>query len=104
MMGLVSHFLHAKHELMLQPDDVAPLLLLKAAAPLAGPDLDSMKATARALKERSLDLFKQALKDYQDRKSPSGLGWNRTNPQNCNRTPSSEPISPSYTTLYSSRI
>lgn len=30
-----------------------------------------MKATANALKERSLDLFKTALKDYQERESES---------------------------------
>jgi len=48
------------------PDDVAPLLQLKSAAPHLGKDLDAMKATAKALKERSLDLFKTALKDYQE--------------------------------------
>jgi 26S proteasome regulatory subunit N6 len=50
-----------------QPDDIAPLLLLKSAAPHAGSELDSMRATAKALKERSLDMFKTALKDYQER-------------------------------------
>ncbi|WWC87200.1 uncharacterized protein L201_002086 [Kwoniella dendrophila CBS 6074] len=48
------------------PDDVPPLLLLKSAAPHAGKDLDAMRATATALKERSLELFKNALKDYQE--------------------------------------
>jgi 26S proteasome regulatory subunit N6 len=43
------------------------LLLLKSAAPHAGSELDSMRATAKALKERSLDLFKTALKEYQER-------------------------------------
>ena len=54
-----------------QPDDVPPLLLLKSAAPHAGKNLDAMKATATALKERSLDMFKTALKDYQERESSS---------------------------------
>ncbi|KAK1926374.1 hypothetical protein DB88DRAFT_481604 [Papiliotrema laurentii] len=48
------------------PDDVPPLLLLKSAAPHAGRDLEAMKATAKALKERSLDLFKKALKEYHE--------------------------------------
>ncbi|ORY26904.1 hypothetical protein BCR39DRAFT_540030 [Naematelia encephala] len=51
--------------MMSLPDDVPPLLLLKSAAPHAGRDLDAMKATATALKERSLELFKTALKEYQ---------------------------------------
>ncbi|GFZ49123.1 26S proteasome regulatory subunit RPN6 [Saitozyma sp. JCM 24511] len=46
------------------PDDLAPLLLLKSAAPHLGKDLDAMRATATALKERSLEMFKTALKDY----------------------------------------
>jgi 26S proteasome regulatory subunit N6 len=50
-----------------QPDDVPPLLLLKSAAPHAGKDLDAMRATANALKERSLELFKETLKEYQGR-------------------------------------
>ncbi|KAK4684303.1 26S proteasome regulatory subunit N6, partial [Tremellales sp. Uapishka_1] len=48
------------------PDDVAPLLLLKSAQPHQGVDIEAMKATAKALKERSLELFKTALKDYQE--------------------------------------
>ncbi|WRT65046.1 uncharacterized protein IL334_001988 [Kwoniella shivajii] len=52
--------------MMSLPDDVPPLLLLKSAAPHAGKDLEAMRATAKALKERSLELFKTALKDYQE--------------------------------------
>jgi hypothetical protein len=52
-----------------QPDDVPGLLLIKAAVPHQGKDLDAMTATATALKERSLELFKDALKDYQKRES-----------------------------------
>jgi len=48
---------------------VPPLLLLKSAAPHAGPDLDAMRATGTALKERNLEMFKATLKDYQPRKS-----------------------------------
>ncbi|ORX34352.1 hypothetical protein BD324DRAFT_609994 [Kockovaella imperatae] len=48
------------------PDDVPPLLLLKSAQPFLGKDLDAMRATGTALKERSLDLFKVALKEYQE--------------------------------------
>lgn len=47
------------------PDDVPPLLLLKSASPHAGRDLDAMRATGMALKERSLEMFKATLKDYQ---------------------------------------
>jgi hypothetical protein len=47
-------------------------LLLKSAAPHAGKDLDAMKATAVALKERSLELFKTTLKEYQERESAPG--------------------------------
>lgn len=50
-----------------QPDDVAPLLLLKSAAPHAGRDLDAMRETAKALKERSLEMFKATLKEYTER-------------------------------------
>jgi hypothetical protein len=50
-----------------QPEDVPPLLLLKSATPHLGKDLDAMKATATALKERSLEMFKTALKDYTER-------------------------------------
>jgi 26S proteasome regulatory subunit N6 len=42
--------------------------LLKSAAPHLGKDLDAMRATATALKERSLEMFKTALKDYTERK------------------------------------
>ncbi|EIW68716.1 hypothetical protein TREMEDRAFT_44537 [Tremella mesenterica DSM 1558] len=52
--------------MMSLPDDVAPLMLLKSAVSYQGKDLDAMKATAVALKERSLDMFKAALKDYQE--------------------------------------
>ncbi|KAL7424353.1 26S proteasome regulatory subunit rpn6 [Cryptotrichosporon argae] len=48
------------------PDDVPPLLLLKSAVRHAGPDLDAMRATAKAQKERSLDMFKTTLREYQD--------------------------------------
>jgi hypothetical protein len=58
-----------------QPDDVPPLLLLKSAAPHAGKDLDAMKATATALKERSLDLFKKTLKEYHERESDQARHW-----------------------------
>lgn len=56
-----------------QPDDVPPLLLLKAAAPHLGKDLDAMRETAAALKARSLDMFKQTLKDYNQRELSSSL-------------------------------
>ncbi|ODN87098.1 26S proteasome regulatory subunit N6 [Cryptococcus wingfieldii CBS 7118] len=46
------------------PDDVFSSLLLKSAQPYAGRDLDAMKAAAVALKDRSLESFKTALKDY----------------------------------------
>lgn len=52
----------------MQPDDVAPLLLLKSAAAHAGADLDAMKAMANALQERSLDLFQKTLKDFTERR------------------------------------
>lgn len=40
---------------------------MKSAVAHAGKDLDAMKATATALKERSLELFKGALKEYHER-------------------------------------
>lgn len=40
---------------------------MKSAARFAGRDLDAMKATAKAQQERSLETFKAALRDYQDR-------------------------------------
>ncbi|RSH88203.1 26S proteasome regulatory subunit rpn6 [Apiotrichum porosum] len=47
-------------------DDVPALLLMKSASRYAGKDLDAMKATAQAQKERSLEMFKETLKEYQD--------------------------------------
>jgi len=67
MMSLVSFYSLLQGTSSWQPDDVPPLLLLKSAAPHAGKDLDAMKATATALKERSLDLFKKTLKEYHER-------------------------------------
>ena len=62
-------------------------MLLKSAAPHLGKDLDAMKATATALKERSLEMFKTTLKDYQERESVILM---RCHPisyrQNCSRT------------------
>ncbi|WVN89132.1 uncharacterized protein L203_104348 [Cryptococcus depauperatus CBS 7841] len=46
------------------PDDVFPILLTKSATPYAGEDVEAMKATAVALKERSLDMFNTALREY----------------------------------------
>ncbi|WVQ92663.1 hypothetical protein IAS59_006477 [Cryptococcus gattii] len=46
------------------PNDIFSLLSLKSAAPYMGKDVDSMKAIATALEERSLDLFKTALQNY----------------------------------------
>lgn len=40
---------------------------MKSAARFAGRDLEAMKATAKAQQERSLEMFKAALRDYQDR-------------------------------------
>lgn len=40
---------------------------MKSAARYAGKDLEAMKATAQAQKERSLEMFKETLKEYQDR-------------------------------------
>jgi 26S proteasome regulatory subunit N6 len=48
------------------PDDVTALLTMKSAARFAGKDLDAMKAVARAQTERSLEMFKTTLQDYQD--------------------------------------
>lgn len=48
---------------------------LKSAAPHAGRDLDAMQATAKALKERSLDMFKDALKEYQEREPLEATLW-----------------------------
>lgn len=50
-----------------QPDDVNALLSMKSASRFSGKDLEAMKATAEAQKERSLELFKSTLKEYQDR-------------------------------------
>ncbi|EKC98315.1 hypothetical protein A1Q2_07329 [Trichosporon asahii var. asahii CBS 8904] len=49
-----------------QPDDVNALLSMKSASRFSGKDLEAMKATAEAQKERSLELFKSTLKEYQD--------------------------------------
>lgn len=40
---------------------------MKSASRYSGKDLEAMKATAEAQKERSLELFKSTLKEYQDR-------------------------------------
>lgn len=48
----------------LQPDDVAPILALKAAAKYQSRETEAMQAVAKALKERSLELFEKTLKDY----------------------------------------
>lgn len=48
------------------PDDVAPLLLLKSASVHQGKDLDAMRQTAKALKERSLESFKATLKEFNE--------------------------------------
>lgn len=53
-----------------QPEDVNALLSMKSASRYTGKDLDAMKATAEAQKERSLELFKSTLKDFQERESP----------------------------------
>ncbi|KAJ9109305.1 hypothetical protein QFC21_000634 [Naganishia friedmannii] len=50
--------------MMSLPDDVAPILALKAAAKYQGKETEAMQAVANALKERSLELFEKALKDY----------------------------------------
>ncbi|KAJ9128365.1 hypothetical protein QFC24_000658 [Naganishia onofrii] len=50
--------------MMSLPDDVAPILALKAAAKYQGRETEAMQAVANALKERSLELFEKALKDY----------------------------------------
>lgn len=47
-----------------QPDDVAPILALKAAAKYLSRETEAMQAVAKALKERSLELFEKTLKDY----------------------------------------
>jgi hypothetical protein len=44
--------------------------MMKSAVRYAGKDLDAMKATAQAQKERSLEMFKSTLKEYQDRMFP----------------------------------
>ncbi|WOO77789.1 Ubiquitin-like modifier-activating enzyme ATG7 [Vanrija pseudolonga] len=55
------------------PEDVTSLLLMKSASRYAGKDLDAMKATAQAQKERSLELFKATLKKYQDQLQKDNL-------------------------------
>jgi hypothetical protein len=65
---------------------VPPLLLLKSAAPHAGKDLDAMKATAVALKERSLELFKTTLKEYQEREFPGAFNIRRIGSPPIDRT------------------
>ncbi|KAJ9107825.1 hypothetical protein QFC19_002731 [Naganishia cerealis] len=50
--------------MMSLPDDVAPILALKAAAKYQGREVEAMQAVANALKERSLEMFEKALKDY----------------------------------------
>jgi hypothetical protein len=49
---------------VVQPDDVAPILALKAAAKYLSRETEAMQAVAKALKERSLELFEKTLKDY----------------------------------------
>jgi hypothetical protein len=56
----------------MQPDDVAPILALKAAAKYQSRETEAMQAVAKALKERSLELFEKTLKDY----SKGELGTN----------------------------
>lgn len=54
---------------------------MKSAARFAGKDLEAMKAVARAQKERSLEMFKSTLQDYQDREFEAYLvmlNWFRT--------------------------
>lgn len=48
------------------PDDVTALLSMKSSVRFAGKDLDAMKAVAHAQTERSLEMFKTTLQDYQD--------------------------------------
>lgn len=54
--------------------------MMKSALRYAGRDLDAMKATAEAQKERSLEMFKDTLKEYQDRELStfSRLNYRRT--------------------------
>lgn len=74
MMGLVCFSPAICSLTALQPEDVTSLLLMKSASRYAGKDLDAMKATAQAQKERSLELFKATLKKYQDRGYSRNLG------------------------------
>lgn len=67
MMGQVSGLVQGSLAYNSQSDDVPALLMMKSALRYAGKDLDAMKATARAQKERSLEMFKNTLKEYQDR-------------------------------------
>lgn len=57
-----------------QPDDIAAIMVMKAAQRHAGPAIDAMKAIATALKERSLALFEAALKEHKKGGLACGLG------------------------------
>ncbi|GHJ85268.1 hypothetical protein NliqN6_1670 [Naganishia liquefaciens] len=46
------------------PDDVAPILGLKAAAKYLSRETEAMQAVAKALKERSLEQFEKTLQEY----------------------------------------
>ena len=74
-----------------QPDDIPPLLLLKSARQFEGKDLQAMSATATALKERSLDLFKTALKEYQERECFACGRWSALRMNWISRTPTRSP-------------
>ncbi len=92
-----------------QPDDIQSITSLKAAQKHLGVDLDATKAIATALKERSLEMFETALKKHKNGMSLSATAGHpkrrltngRT--QSCKPILSSEPISPCYTILSSSR-
>lgn len=76
---------------------------MKSAARFAGKDLDAMKAVARAQTERSLEMFKSTLQDYQDRELQIVVDRLITRLQSFTRTPSSGPISQRCTTRSWSR-